>query len=111
MRSRQTACLCALFEAHTEEWAWKIVGDRFQRPHNLRRVDHDSTIRNRKQRTDIGKYSFVKRTIQLLNKLPADAVQNLFCKESNFKKRVRKGINVKCTENKSTENQQKNAVK
>ena len=98
MQSRQTACLCALFEANTEEWAWKAVGDRFQRPHNLRRVDHDSTIRNRKQRTDIRKYCFVNRTIQLLNKLPADDVRNLFCEQSNFKKRVRKGINVKGSE-------------
>jgi hypothetical protein len=41
---------------------------------------------------DIRKYSFVNRTIQLWNRLPADAVGNLSCKPSNFRKRVRKVI-------------------
>jgi hypothetical protein len=38
-------------------------------------------------------YSFVNRTIQLWNKLPADALGTLSCKPSNFRKRVRKVIN------------------
>jgi hypothetical protein len=33
----------------------------------MSRVDHDRKIRSRKQRTDIGKYSFVNRTIHLWN--------------------------------------------
>jgi hypothetical protein len=41
----------------------------------------------------IGKYSSVNRTIQLWNKLPANALGTLPCKPSNFRKRVRKGIN------------------
>jgi hypothetical protein len=45
--------------------AWKAIGDRLQRPHYLRRVDQDEEIRSRKKGTVIGKYSFVKRTIQL----------------------------------------------
>jgi hypothetical protein len=71
---RKTARLCALFKAYTGERAWKAIGDRLQRPHYLCRVDHNRKIRNRKQRTDIGKFSFVNRTIQLWNKLPADAL-------------------------------------
>jgi hypothetical protein len=47
----------------------------------------------RKQRTDIGKYSFVNRTIQLCNQLPADALGTLSCKPSNFRKRIRKVVN------------------
>jgi hypothetical protein len=39
----------------------------------LSRVDHDRKIRSRKQKVDIGKYSFVNRTILLWNQLPADA--------------------------------------
>jgi hypothetical protein len=35
--------------------------------------DHDKKIRSRKQRTGIGKYSFVNRTIPLWNNLPANA--------------------------------------
>jgi hypothetical protein len=37
-----------------------------------------------KHRTDIGKYSFVNRTIQLWNQLPVVALGNLSCKPSNF---------------------------
>jgi hypothetical protein len=43
--------------------------------------------------TDIGKYSFVNRTVQLWNQLPADALGTLSCKPNNFRKRVRKVIN------------------
>jgi hypothetical protein len=41
----------------------------------------------------IGKYSFVNRTIQLWNQLPADALGTLSCKPNNFRKRIRKVIN------------------
>jgi hypothetical protein len=59
----------------------------------LSRVDHIRKIRSRKQRTDIGKYSFVNRTIQLWNQLPADVSGTLSCKPSAFRKKVRKVIN------------------
>jgi hypothetical protein len=72
------------------EWAWEAIGDRLKRPCYLSRVNHDTKIRNRKQKTDIGKYSFVNRTIQLWNHLPADVLGNLSCKPHNFGKRVRK---------------------
>jgi hypothetical protein len=62
-------------------------------PCYLSRVDHDRKIRSRKQTTDTGKYFFVNRTILLWNHLPADVLGNLFCKPSNFRKRVRKVIN------------------
>jgi hypothetical protein len=67
------------------------------KPCYLSRIDHDGKIRSRKQRTDIRKYSFVNRTIQLWNQLLADAIRTVSCKPSNFRKRVRKVINeVKC---------------
>jgi hypothetical protein len=59
----------------------------------LSRVDHDKKIRSRKQTTDIGKYSFVNRSIQHWNQLPADVLGTLSCKPSNFRKRVREVIN------------------
>jgi hypothetical protein len=65
--------------------SWKAIGDS--------RVDHDRKIRSRKQKTDIGKYSFVNRNIQLWNQLPADALGTFSYKSSNFRKRVRKAIN------------------
>jgi hypothetical protein len=56
----------------------------------LSSVDHDWKIKNRRQRTDIGKYSFVYRTIQLWNKLPMNVLGTFPSKTRNFRKRVRK---------------------
>jgi hypothetical protein len=58
----------------------------------LSRINHDRKIRSRKQKTDIGKYSFVNRTTQLWKQLPADALESTSCRLSNFRKRVRKVI-------------------
>ncbi|PNF26757.1 hypothetical protein B7P43_G18357 [Cryptotermes secundus] len=90
---RQIACICALLKACTGERAWKTIGDRLQRPCYLSRGDHDKKIRSRKQSTDIRKYSFVNRTIQIWNQLPSDALGTLSCKPNNFRKRLRKVIN------------------
>ena len=73
--------ICALVKAYSGEWAWKAVGDRLQRPHYLSRVDHERKIRSRRQRTDVGKYSFVNRTIQDWNQLPAEVFFKYFEKE------------------------------
>jgi hypothetical protein len=83
---RKLARLCALFKAYRGERAWKAVGDRLQTPCYLSRGDHVKEIRSRQQRTDIGKYSFLNRTIQLWNQSPEDALGTLSCKPSNFKK-------------------------
>ena len=61
---RTIARLCALFTAHSGERAWKAIRGRLRRAYCLSRVDHVRKIRDRKQRTDIGKYSFVNRTIK-----------------------------------------------
>jgi hypothetical protein len=84
--------ICALFKPYSRERAWKAIGDRLQRPHYLSRVDHEQKIRSRRQRTDIGKYSFVNRTIQDWNQLPAEVLGTLPCKPNTLKKRVRKAI-------------------
>jgi hypothetical protein len=78
------SCICAFFKAHSGESAWKAIGDRLQRPHYLSRVVHERKIRSRRQMTDIGKYSFVNRTIQQGNLLPAEVLQML-CKPITFK--------------------------
>jgi len=51
----------------TGEMARKALGDRLQGPCHLSREDQDLKIWDRKQKTDIGKYSFVHRTIKLWN--------------------------------------------
>jgi hypothetical protein len=74
---RKIARICALFKAYTGERAWKAIGDRLKRPCYLSRADHDRKIGSKKQKTDIGKYSFVNRAIQLWNQLPAGALGSL----------------------------------
>jgi hypothetical protein len=56
------------------------------------RDDHDRKIGARKQRTDIGKYSDVNRTIKLWNQLPAETLATFPCKSNIFRTRVRKVI-------------------
>jgi len=61
--------------------------------------DHNRKIRTRKQRKDIGKYSFVNRTIKSWNQLHASLLASFPCKINTFRKRVKnvvtsKGIEV-----------------
>jgi hypothetical protein len=91
---RKISRVCAVFKAYSGERAWRAIGDRLQRPNYLSRVDHVRKIRNRRQRSDIGKYSFVNRTIRLWNRLPAEILETLPCKPNAFRKRARKVINV-----------------
>jgi hypothetical protein len=91
---RKISCVCALFKAYSGEQACKDIGSRLQWPNYLSRIVHDWKIRNRRQRTDIGKYSFVNRTIRLWNRLPAEILGTLRCKQSALRKRVRRVINV-----------------
>jgi hypothetical protein len=73
---RKRARICALFKAYTGKRAWKYIGDRLNGPCYLSRDDHVRKIRARQRRTNIGKYSFVNRTIKLWNQLPAEALTN-----------------------------------
>ena len=82
--------LDSILNQFSGERAWKEIGDRLKRPHYLSRVDHDRKIRSRRQRTDKGKYSFVNRTIQHWNQLPAEVLETLPRKPATFKRRVRK---------------------
>jgi hypothetical protein len=89
------ARICALFKAHTGRRAWKAIGDRLLKPCYLSRVDHNRKIKTRKQRTDVGKYSFVNRTIQNWNQLPAGLLASLPCSLSTFRGRVKKTVTNK----------------
>ena len=60
---RLIARICALFKAYTGGRAWKAIGDRLLKPCYLSRDVLNRKIRTGKQRTDVGKYSFVNRTI------------------------------------------------
>jgi hypothetical protein len=58
---RKLSRICAFCKVYSGERAWKAISDRLQWPHYLSRVDHVRKIRSRRQRTNIGKYSFVNR--------------------------------------------------
>jgi hypothetical protein len=59
---------------------------------HLKRAYHVRKIWDRKQRTDIGKCSFVNRTIKNWNQIPAETLGTFPCKPKIFKNRVRKAI-------------------
>ena len=82
--------------AHTDIWKHQdeaVVSALRQISSYLSRADHDWNIRNKRQRTDIRKYSFVNRTVRLWNRLAADIVGALPCKPNTFRKRARNMIN------------------
>jgi len=62
---RKLSRVCAFFKAYFGVRAWKATCERLRLPHYQRRADHERKIRNRIQRTDIGKYSFVNKSIRL----------------------------------------------
>jgi hypothetical protein len=57
--------------------------------------DHNRKIKSRRQRTDIGKYSFVNRTIINWSRLPADLLASFPSKLKTFRKRVKKVVTNK----------------
>jgi hypothetical protein len=84
--------MCALFKSYKGGKAWKEIRDRLQAPSYLSRVDHNWKIRARKQRTDVGKFSFVNRTITEWNQLSEGEIGALTGNTLSFRKRVRKVI-------------------
>ena len=66
-KRRKTERICAVCTSYCGQSAWKAVGegDRQQRPYYLSSVGDEWKIRKRRQRTPVGKYAFVNRTIQL----------------------------------------------
>ena len=65
----------------------------------LSRGDHIGKIRTRKQRTDVGKCSFVNRSIRSWNQLLAGLLASFLCKLNTFRKRIKnvvtsRGIHV-----------------
>jgi len=76
--------MCELYKAYTGEKAWKAIGDRLQAQGYLSIVDHYWKIRARKERTDIGKYSFVNRSITDWNQQPEGAIGTSHCKTHIF---------------------------
>jgi hypothetical protein len=89
---RMMARLCALFKAYTGEPAWRAIGDSLLRPCYVGRDDHNYKITSRKQRSDIGKFSFTHRTISNWNQLHAELLDSYPCNLKSFRKRVKRAI-------------------
>jgi hypothetical protein len=71
--------------------------DRLLTPCYLSRDYYNRKIRTRKQRTDVGKYSSVNRTINSWNQSPAGLLASLPCKVNTFRKRVKNAVTGKGT--------------
>ncbi|KAJ4449513.1 hypothetical protein ANN_00913 [Periplaneta americana] len=69
--------LCALFKTYRGEPAWREIKNRLQPPNYSSRNDHSYKLRERRQRTGTGKFSFLNRTIRDWNALPADLLKAL----------------------------------
>ena len=82
--------MCALYRAYTGERAWKDIRDRLQVTSYFSEVDHKWKIRTGIQRTDIGKYSFVKWSIADWNQLPKGTIGIAHDNAHKFKTRIRK---------------------
>jgi len=64
-------------------------------PCYLGRGDHNWKIRTRKQKTDVGKYSFVNRIIRNWNQLPASQLASFPCNLNTFRKKVKNVVTSK----------------
>jgi hypothetical protein len=92
---RRIARMCALFKAYTGGRPWKAIGDRLLKPCYLSREDHNQKIRTRNQRTGVGKYSYVNKTIKSWNQLPAGLLVSFSCKLNTFRERVKNVVTSK----------------
>jgi len=57
--------------------------------------NHNREIRTRKQRTDVGKYSFLNRPIKSWNQLPVGLLAAFPCKLKALRKRVKDVVTSK----------------
>ncbi|KAJ4435325.1 hypothetical protein ANN_17935 [Periplaneta americana] len=81
--------LCALFKTYRGEPVWREIKNRLQPPNYSSRNDHSYKLRERRQRTDTGKFSFLNRTIRDWNALPADLLKALPTTKNAFKNRLK----------------------
>ena len=61
----------------------------------LSRNEHNQKIRTTKERTDVGKYFFVNRTIKSWNQLTAGLLASFPCKLNTFRKKVKNAVTSK----------------
>jgi hypothetical protein len=94
---RKIGSMCTVCKSYTGIRAWKEIEYILLAPRYLRMVNHYWKVRARKQRPDIGKYSFVIRSITDWYKLHEVAKLTTHGKAHIFKTTVKK---VKSSEGK-----------
>jgi len=72
-----------------------VTANRLLKSCYLSRDDHNLKIRSRKQRTDVGKFPFVNRTIKSWNQLAASLLASFPCKLNMFRKTVKNTVTSK----------------
>ena len=68
--------------------AWKSLTNRLKAPTYISRGDHSHKIKEREQRTDVGKFSLINRTIRDWNNFPASVFERFPSSVKVFKSRV-----------------------
>ena len=86
---RMIARICALFKAYTGRWAWKAIDDILLKPCYLSSEDHTQKIRTRKERTYVGKHSFVNISIKSWNQLLAGLLATFPCQITRLERGLR----------------------
>ncbi|KAJ4427036.1 hypothetical protein ANN_26835, partial [Periplaneta americana] len=81
--------LCAMYKIYRGEPAWGEIKNRLQPPNYSSRNDHSHKLRERRHRTDTGKFYFLNRTIRDWNALPADLLKALPIIKNVFKNRLK----------------------
>ena len=84
--------LCVFLKRTVWNELGKVILYRLGRTYYLSKFGHVQKIRDRKQRTDIGKYFFVNRTTKNWNQLLAEALGAFPFKPKILRKRIRKAI-------------------
>jgi len=74
------------------EWAWEATRDRLSGAYCLSGLYRVRKVMDRKQRADMGKYSFVNSTITNRNRLLGETLGTFPCKPRIFRNGVRKAI-------------------
>jgi hypothetical protein len=85
------------FKAYTGGRAWKSIEERLLKSCYLSKDDLKRKIKIRKQRTDVGKYSIVNRTItsKSWKQLPASLLEYFPYKINTFRKLVENVVTSK----------------
>jgi len=94
-QQRLKARICVLSKAYNCRRAEKAIAKRLLKLCYLSRRDHNQKIRTRKQRPDVGIFSFLNRTIKSWNKLPATLLVSSPCKLNTFRKRLKNVVRGK----------------